>query len=58
MGAGAAIAILFAVGIFLSWGLSGWGEGAKAGFRDDLRRDLPIALSGVAAVLVGRRLRR
>ena len=58
MGAGAAIAILFAVGIFFSWGLSGWGEGAKAGFRDDLRRDLPIALSGVAAVLVGRRLRR
>lgn len=58
MGAGAAIAALFTFAIALSWGLSGWGEAAKAGFRADLRHDLPIALSGLAAVLVGRRLRR
>ena len=58
MGAGAAIVVLFTFAIVLSWGLSGWGEGAKEGFRADLRHDLPIAVAGLAAVLVGRRLRR
>ena len=57
-GAGAAIAIVFTLGIILSWGLSGWGGGAAAGFRDDLRHELPIVVAGVVAALFGRRLRR